>query len=140
MALFDRRGGSRVWSSLGKSRQGPMRWKAMRMTRSGHKRPDPLKSRHMTCYTQSPILDRGNKSMRRREFITLIGGAALVQPFETRAQQSLATIGFLHEGLPESSSLKAAFRQGLIEAGFGEGRSIAIENRWAEDQYAGYRL
>lgn len=73
--------------------------------------------------------------MRRREFITLIGGAALVQPFEARAQQSLATIGFLHEGLPESSSLTAAFRQGLIEGGFGEGRSVAIENRWAEGQY-----
>jgi len=73
--------------------------------------------------------------MRRREFITLIGGAALVQPFEARAQQPLATIGFLHEGLPESSSLTAAFRQGLIEGGFGEGRSVAIENRWAEGQY-----
>ena len=73
--------------------------------------------------------------MRRREFITLIGSAALVQPFEARAQQPLATIGFLHEGLPESSSLTAAFRQGLIEAGFGEGRSVAIENRWAEGQY-----
>jgi putative tryptophan/tyrosine transport system substrate-binding protein len=73
--------------------------------------------------------------MRRRKFITLLGSAALVRPLEVRAQQSLPAIGFLHEGLPESSSLTAAFRQGLVEAGIGEDRGIAIENRWAEGQY-----
>jgi putative ABC transport system substrate-binding protein len=73
--------------------------------------------------------------MRRRKFITLLGSAALARPLEVCAQQSLPAIGFLHEGLPESPSLTAAFRQGLVEAGIGEDRSITIENRWAEGQY-----
>jgi putative tryptophan/tyrosine transport system substrate-binding protein len=72
--------------------------------------------------------------MRRREFITLLGGAAAC-PLAVRAQQPFPTIGFLHEGLPAPSHLTAAFRQGLVEAGIIEGHSITIENRWAEGQY-----
>jgi putative tryptophan/tyrosine transport system substrate-binding protein len=72
--------------------------------------------------------------MRRREFITLLGGAATL-PFAAGAQQPLPAIGFLHEGLPAPSHLTAAFRQGLVEAGIKEGHSISIENRWAEGQY-----
>jgi putative tryptophan/tyrosine transport system substrate-binding protein len=72
--------------------------------------------------------------MRRREFITVLGGAA-TWPLAARAQQAFPAIGFLHEGLPAPSHLTAAFRQGLVEAGIIEGHSIAIENRWAEGQY-----
>ena len=72
--------------------------------------------------------------MRRREFITLLGGAA-ARPLAARAQQALPSIGFLHEGLPEPSHLTTAFRLGLVEAGIIEGRGVTIENRWAEGQY-----
>jgi ABC-type uncharacterized transport system substrate-binding protein len=73
--------------------------------------------------------------MRRREFITLLGGAALVRPFEARAQQALPLIGILHEGLPAPLSLTVAFQQGLIEGGISQGSSVKIENSWAEGQY-----
>jgi hypothetical protein len=51
----------------------------------------------------------------RRQFISVLGGVALFQPFAARAQQSLPVIGILHEGHPAPSSLTAAFQQGLIE-------------------------
>jgi putative tryptophan/tyrosine transport system substrate-binding protein len=66
--------------------------------------------------------------MRRREFITLLGGAA-AWPLAARAQQALPAIGLLHEGLPAPLSLTTAFQQGLIEAGISGGSSIKIENR-----------
>jgi putative ABC transport system substrate-binding protein len=71
--------------------------------------------------------------MRRREFITLFGGAA-TWPFAARAQRALPVIGFLQEGLPAPSHLTAAFRRGLAEAGITEDR-VTIENRWAEGRY-----
>ena len=72
--------------------------------------------------------------MRRREFITLLGGAA-TRPLAAGAQQALPAMGFLHEGLPAPSHLTAAFRKGLVEAGINEGHGVTIENRWAEGQY-----
>jgi hypothetical protein len=54
--------------------------------------------------------------MRRREFITVLSGAA-TWPLAAGAQQPFPTIGFLHEGLPAPSHLTAAFQQGLVEAG-----------------------
>ena len=71
--------------------------------------------------------------MRRREFITLVGGAA-TWPLAARAQRALPVIGFLHEGLPAPSHLTAAFRLGLVEAGISED-GVTVENRWAEGQY-----
>ena len=66
--------------------------------------------------------------MRRREFIALLGGAALMGPFEARAQQTLPPIGILHEGLPAPLSLTVAIQQGLIEGGISQGSSVKIEN------------
>ena len=74
--------------------------------------------------------------MQRREFITLLGGAAATWPLNGRAQQTTPIVGFLHYGSPDKlGHLATAVRQGLKEAGFVDGQNVAIEYRWAEGHY-----
>jgi ABC-type uncharacterized transport system substrate-binding protein len=95
------------------------------------KRParDATGERLGTAIKESAMLD-----MRRREFVTLIGGAAVVWPLAARAQQPIRKIrrlGLLQPGLPESSFGKA-MRDRLRALGYLEGRDIILETRWAE--------
>ncbi|MFZ1194673.1 MAG: ABC transporter substrate-binding protein, partial [Pseudolabrys sp.] len=82
--------------------------------------------------------------MRRREFITLLSGAAATWPLGVQAQQGTGLsqaangplVGFLNSASPDTYRFNAdSFREGLAQAGFVEGRNVRIEERWAKGDY-----
>src|SRR5262245_34095069 len=99
-------------------------------------RPDCNPAAQQCCAILRPEHGR-NRAVKRREFITLLGGAATAWPLTARPQQpAMPVVGFLHPSSPEPFGHTVnGFRRGLNDGGFVEAQNVAIEFRWARGEY-----
>src|SRR5947209_16818525 len=82
------------------------------------------------------MMHRQGDRMRRRDAVAILGGAFVTWPLVARAQQAMPVIGYFSgRSAASDRSMVAAFRGGLSETGYVEGRNVAIEFRWADGHY-----